>query len=112
MGLYEKKILPRIVNTVCASQFVTDQRVQVVPRAKGRVLEVGFGSGLNLPFYDPDKVEMVWGLEPNAKARSLAEKNIEKALFDVEMIDLPGEEIPLEANSADTILVTFTLCTI
>lgn len=70
------------------------------------------GSGLNIPFYDKSKIDMVWGLEPSAEIRELAAERIEKASFDIEMIDLPGEEIPLEDCSADTIVLTYTLCTI
>ncbi len=88
------------------------QRENIVPMASGRVLEVGMGSGLNIPYYDSKQVDMVWGLEPSEGMRIKARKNIEKAPFDVQLIDLPGEEIPLEDNSADTVLLTFTLCTI
>jgi ubiquinone/menaquinone biosynthesis C-methylase UbiE len=84
----------------------------VVPRAEGRVLEIGMGSGLNLPFYDPERVEFVWGLEPSEGMRVKARERLAKAPFDVKWLDLPGEEIPLEDDSADTILLTYTLCTI
>ena len=83
-----------------------------MPLAEGRVLEIGMGSGINLPYYNPDKVDMVWGLEPSEGMRRKAQKNLNKSHFDVQWIDLPSEEIPLDTNSADTIVLTYTLCTI
>ena len=112
MGLYEKYILPKVVNLTCSAKPITYQRKKVVPLAKGRVLEIGIGSGLNLPFYDPSKVEFVWGLDPSAQLRAMAEKRARNVQFKVEFIGLSGEEIPLESNSADTVLVTYALCTI
>lgn len=101
-----------MLNLVCSSSPILKQREKVVPLAEGRILEVGMGSGINIPYYDPKKVDMVWGLEPSEGMRKKAQKNLKKAPFTVEMIDLPGEEIPLDDNSADTILLTYTLCTI
>jgi len=88
------------------------QREKVVPRARGRVLEVGIGSGLNLPFYDSTKVSKVWGLDPAPEMTRMAERAVRSVPFEVEFIGLPGNEIPLEDNSIDTVLVTYTLCTI
>jgi len=88
------------------------QREKVVPLAEGEVLEIGMGSGLNLGYYDTQKVRKVWGLEPSPGMRQLARKNMDGVKLDVEMIDLPGEEIPLDSNSVDTVVVTYTLCTI
>jgi ubiquinone/menaquinone biosynthesis C-methylase UbiE len=88
------------------------QREKIVPQAKGRVLEVGMGSAINLPFYNPDNVEMVWGLEPSEGMRLKAAPRLLQAPFPVEWLGLPGEEIPLDDNAADTVLLTFTLCTI
>jgi len=112
MGLYERYVLPRIINLACSSSPNMKQREKVIPRAEGDVLEIGMGSGLNLPYYDREKVRKVWGLEPSAGMRQLARRNLGGAHLDLEMIDLPGEEIPLDANSIDTVVVTYTLCTI
>jgi ubiquinone/menaquinone biosynthesis C-methylase UbiE len=112
MSFYEKHCLPHILNFACGMKPIREQRQLVVPHAKGRVLEVGMGSGLNIPYYDKDHVDMVWGLEPSEGMRMKAQPNLSKAPFKVELIDLPGEEIPLNDNSADTVLLTFTLCTI
>ncbi len=112
MGLYERFILPKVVHLTCSSKPIRYQRRKVVPLAKGRVLEIGIGSGLNLPYYDPSKVEMVWGLEPSMQMRAMAEKRVHDAPFKVEFIGLSDDEIPLESDSVDTVLVTYTLCTI
>jgi len=112
MSWYEEKILPRLINVACGSSPARKQREKIVPRASGDVLEIGFGSGLNLPHYDRDKVRRIWGLEPSEGMRKIAAKPIADSELEVELIDLPGEEIPLEDNSVDTVLVTFTLCTI
>jgi ubiquinone/menaquinone biosynthesis C-methylase UbiE len=112
MGFYETRILPHLINLACGAGSIREQRRQMVPLAEGRVLEVGMGSGLNIPFYDPAKVDLVWGLEPSAGMRKKARKNLAKAPFEVRWLDKPGEEVPLEDDSADTVLLTFTLCTI
>nr|WP_281378377.1 class I SAM-dependent methyltransferase [Halomonas organivorans] len=96
----------------CGNKVVDRQRAAVVPQARGRVLEVGMGSGLNLPHYDPDRVELVWGLEPSEGMRRKARHHVAGAPFEVRWLNLPGEEIPLEDNSADTVVLTYTLCTI
>lgn len=112
MNAYEKYVLPTVIHTTCGSKPILKQREKVVPLAQGRVLEIGMGSGINIPFYDPEKVEMVWGLEPSEGMRRKAKSNLINAPFDVQWIDLPSEQIPLDTNSADTIMLTYTLCTI
>jgi ubiquinone/menaquinone biosynthesis C-methylase UbiE len=112
MSFYDDRVLPRLVNLACGTRPITRQREKVVPSASGHVLEIGFGSGLNLPYYDRNKVRRVSGLEPSAGMRRLAEKAIADSGLDVELLDLPGEEIPLQSNSVDTVLITYTLCTI
>jgi ubiquinone/menaquinone biosynthesis C-methylase UbiE len=112
MSWYEEKVLPRLINVACSSKPAHKQREKIVPRASGDVLEIGFGSGLNLAHYDSSKVRRIWGLEPSEGMRKLAANPIAESGLDVELIDLPGEEVPLEDNSVDTVLITFTLCTI
>ena len=112
MGFYERVVLPRFLEFACSLKPIRYQRQKVLPRARGRVLEVGMGTGLNLPFYDPAKVELVWGLEPSQEMRRRAEPRAAEVPFEVRFLDLPGEEIPLENNSVDTVLLTFTLCSI
>ncbi len=112
MGLYERYILPHIINFSCGAKAVQKQREKLVPLAEGRVLEVGIGSGLNIPFYDSKRVDFVWGLEPSEGMRKKAQKNLNRSVVEVRWLDLPGEEIPLDNNSVDTVLLTYTLCTI
>ena len=112
MSFYADRVLPHLINLACTGKPTRRQRQKVVPRAYGDVLEVGFGGGLNLPHYDADKVRRIFGLEPSAGMRRSAARNIEASALDVELIDLPGEQIPLDDNSVDSIVVTYTLCTI
>ncbi len=112
MGLYDKYVLPKFLDVACGSKPILKQREKVVPHCTGRVLEVGMGSGLNLPYYDSSKIDIVFGLEPATAMVALAKPKADAVSFPVEFIDLPGEEIPLEDNSIDTVLLTYTLCTI
>lgn len=112
MGFYSNRILPHCIDRGCAASPVGRQREKVVPQAEGRVLEVGMGSGLNIPFYDAGKVELVWGLEPSEGMRRKARARVASAPFELRWLGLPAEEIPLEDNSADTVVLTYTLCTV
>ena len=112
MSFYEDRVLPHLTNLACSSRPTRKQREKIVPLAEGDVLEIGFGSGLNLAHYDPQKTRKIWGLEPSEGMRRKAQPRVDESELDVEFIDLPGEEIPLEANSVDTVLVTYSLCTI
>ncbi len=110
MNFYGKYIIPRITNFLCSHKIITRQRKKVVPLAQGRVLEIGVGTGLNLKFYDPEKVKHVWGLDPSADMWQMADPG--GVPFDVEFLQASAESIPLEECSADTILVTYTLCSV
>ena len=112
MGFYDKHILPRFINCACGTKPIMKQREKVVPRASGIVLEIGIGTGLNLPYYDASRVERLIGLDPSEKSWELAGERAAHLDFDVEFIGLPGEQIPLEDTSVDTVLVTYSLCTI
>jgi len=112
MGFYEKYVLPWGIHFACGVKPIRYQRRKIVPLAEGRVLEIGIGSGRNLPFYDPKKVTEIVGLDPSAEMRRIAEKAARAVSFPVTFLGLPGEEIPLEAASVDTVVVTYTLCTI
>ena len=112
MGFYDKHILPRFINCACGTKPIMKQREKVVPRASGIVLEIGIGTGLNLPYYDDSQVERLIGLDPSEKSWELAGGRAAHLDFDVEFIGLPGEQIPLEEASVDTVLVTYSLCTI
>ncbi|HEY7775761.1 MAG TPA: class I SAM-dependent methyltransferase, partial [Kineobactrum sp.] len=91
MGFYERRVLPYLINCACGSAPIMKQRQKLVPRATGTVLEIGIGTGLNLPFYDPSRVERLIGLDPSEKSWDLAAKRAAHLEFDVEFIGLPGE---------------------
>lgn len=112
LSLYERYLLPRMVHCACATPSCSAQRAKIVPLATGRVLEIGAGSGLNLRFYDPRCVEHVWALDPSAQIWALARRAVANAAFPVTFLQSPAEEIPLPDASVDTLLVTYTLCTI
>jgi len=112
MGFYDRHILPRILASGMGAEPIAHQRAKIVPRAEGRVLEIGFGAGHNLPFYDTTKVTHLWALEPAAEMRMRAAQRVAASPILPEFLDLPSESIPLEDNAADTVLVTYTLCSI
>jgi ubiquinone/menaquinone biosynthesis C-methylase UbiE len=112
VSFYEERVLPHIIDAVCSNKPTRRQREKVVPLASGDVLEIGFGSGLNLPYYDRSSVRKIWGLEPSAGMRRKALPAVRASTLEVEFIHLPGEEIPLDNDSVDTVLVTYSLCTI
>jgi len=112
MGLYRRYVLPRLVDGLCGVDAISELRAAVVPQATGRVLEVGFGTGLNLRWYDPARVERLIALEPAEEMLERARERSRAAAFPVEPVALEGERIPLEPASVDSVVVTFTLCTI
>jgi ubiquinone/menaquinone biosynthesis C-methylase UbiE len=112
MGFYTRHVLPRLLDLSCGMKPVRKQREKVVPRAHGRVLEVGIGSGLNLAHYDRERVSALIGLEPSPEMRRIAERRARAAGIDVQWLGLEAERIPLPDRSIDSIVVTYTLCTI
>jgi ubiquinone/menaquinone biosynthesis C-methylase UbiE len=112
MGLYDRYVLPKVLDFAMRQKPITLQRQKVVPQASGRVLEIGIGSGLNLAFYDCTRVKKLLGLDPSEELRRLARERARAANVDVEFLGLPSEQIPLEDASVDTVLSTYTLCTI
>ncbi|WP_425410371.1 class I SAM-dependent methyltransferase [Hyphococcus sp.] len=112
MNFYDRHIEPRLVSCICGVKPISDERAKIVPQATGRVLEIGFGSGHNEPYYNRENISHLYALEPSASWRKLAEPRVSRLPFPVEWLDLPGEEIPLPDESVDTVLVTFSLCTI
>ena len=88
------------------------QREKLVPLARGRVLEVGIGSGLNLPYYESARITGVWGLDPSPELTRMASEAAGAVPFDVEFISAGSEDIPLESSSFDTVVITYTLCTL
>lgn len=112
MNPYDHYVLPYLIDVACGMKAIQRQRANLVSRATGRVLEIGIGTGRNLPFYDHVKLESLQGLDPAAQMHTLARKRARKAGLDVELLTLPAEKIPAADESFDTVLTTFTLCTI
>lgn len=112
MGFYDYYLLPRLVHFTCGLKPAMKQRAKVVPLAAGRVLEIGVGSGLNIPFYDATRVQHLWGLDPSAEMWAIAQKNAAEHHLDAEFIQAGAECIPLEDYAADTVVMTYTMCTI
>lgn len=111
-ALYERHVLPHLIDYACGMGAVMKTRAQVVPLAEGEVLEIGIGSGLNLSFYDPAKVRRIVGVDPSADMQKLARQRAEQISIPVEMIAMELGQIQAEDARFDSIVCTFTLCTI
>ena len=109
---YERHVLPYLTDLACGGKPIRRQRRKVVPLARGKVLEIGIGTGLNLEYYDKAKVEKIVGLDPGLEMHRLARKRVAKMGVPVELVGLSAEKIPFEAGSFDTVVVTYSLCTI
>ena len=112
MGLYDKYILPKFLNCACGSKPINYQRQKVVPLAKGKVLDIGIGSGLNIPFYNSDKIDKVIGIDPSHELIDLAKELANDCKASIELVIGSAESIPYPDNFFDTVLVTYTMCTI
>jgi len=112
MPFYKDHIYPYLVDALGDPAPILKVRQQLIPLAQGNVLEIGTGSGANFIHYDVKTVNKLYALEPNPGMIRLAEKQRRKTRLNIEFLGLPGERIPLEANSIDTVVSTFTLCTI
>ena len=111
MGIYEEQVLPRLTDKMCGASAMRSWRREAVAGLRGTVVEIGFGSGLNVPDYPPE-VERVLAVEPSLVGRHLAAKRIAASSVPVEFVALHGESLPLADASCDAALSTFTLCTI
>lgn len=112
MGFYDDRILPHLIDFACGMGHVMKTRAQVVPMAEGRVLEIGIGTGLNLSFYDAQKVSAIVGVDPAAQMQTLARQRAASIGIPVEMVALELGQIQAADASFDSIVCTFTLCTI
>ena len=111
MGVYARHVLPRLIDLALQSPVVAAERARLVPLASGRVLEVGIGSGLNLPYYRAT-VETLSGLDPSVDLWKLAAARRARTSFAVEFMDGSAERVPAPDASFDTVVTTFTLCSI
>lgn len=111
MGYYAERILPRLIDAGMRNPAMTRHRPRIPSQAYGRVLEIGLGSGLNLPYYG-QAVQHLFGLEPSGPLRTRAAGVAAGAGFPVEFLDAPAEQIPLEDGSVDCVVSTWTLCSV
>ncbi len=112
MGLYARYVLPRIIDLAMRNKETTRLRAAWVPHARGEVLEVGIGSGLNLPFYS-SHVQRVYGVDPSLELQRIARNRMATARIQIEFLPQSAEEpLPLDDGSIDTIVMTWTLCSI
>ena len=112
MGLYHRHILPKAIHWACNQKSSRKQRQKVVPFAIGKVLEIGIGSGLNLPFYDASKVKHLTALDPSVEVWKKNEFNTNNLGFGFQFINAFAEDIPLASGTFDTVVMTYTLCSI
>jgi SAM-dependent methyltransferase len=112
MPFYTDHVYPYLVSALGNPKPIDDIRRRIVPLAQGSVLEIGVGPGVNFTHYDPARVTNVYALEPNPGMLRRAEEQQRQAEVKIEFLDLPGERIPLADASVDTVVSTFTLCTI
>ena len=111
-SVYNKYVVPKLLDVCCSTKPIKYQRNKIVPYAKGEVLEIGIGSGLNLPYYNKSLVKKVHGLDPSEELNEIALKNASEINLDINFIISGAEEIKLPSKSIDTVLITYTLCTI
>ena len=112
MGLYGNVIGPRLINAVCGLGSVTEQRRKVVPLAEGVVVEIGFGKGHNLPLYDPARVETLFAVNPPDGFARHTRMAADTARLDVRVVEEGAEALSLDSGMADTVVVTYALCSI
>jgi SAM-dependent methyltransferase len=112
VGFYRDRIYPRLVSGLGDPPPIRDLRKKLLSQASGRTLEIGVGPGVNFAHYDPAKVTKLYALEPNEQMVRLAQARRQGTGLDIEFLGLPGERIPLADASVDTVVSTFTLCTI
>lgn len=109
-GFYDRVIVPWLTHVAMQNQEIRRRRAEIVPAARGRVLEIGIGSGLNLPYYRG--VESVVGIDPSPRLLARAKKAATDTGVDVELVEGSAEDLPMPEESFDTVLTTCTLCTI
>lgn len=111
MGLYQDRVLPLLIHLSMRQRNLAAYRARAVPAAQGRVLEIGIGSGLNLPYYGT-AVEQIIGLDPSPKLLAMAREAARQTAIPLELIENSAEAIPLYNRSIDTIVTTWTMCSI
>ena len=111
-GIYDTHIMPRLVNCACGVSAITKQRLLSIPHATGTVIEIGIGPGHNLAFYDTEKVNHIIGVDPVHEMTDLAKRRIDATPISVELLSVSAEDMPIDSDYADTIVLTYSACTI
>ncbi len=111
MGFYSQKIFPYLLDWSMSKPMFATYRQQVLADVQGKVLEIGFGTGLNLPYY-PDRVQQITTVDVNAGANALAQKRIQAAAIAIDNRVLNGENLPMANSTFDSVVSTWTLCSI
>lgn len=112
MAIYDHYVLPVVLDCCCGLKPIQKQRAALLPRAHGRVLEIGIGTGRNFPFYNPQQVDSLVGLDPAEQMNAKALKRARQVGMTVELMGVSAEGIPGDDNAFDTVVCTFSLCTI
>lgn len=111
-ALWERYVLPKLIEKACRSSVILEERRRWIPRAEGDVLELGVGSGLNLAFYDPDRVRRVVAIDPSAPLLDAARGRARAAKVPVEIVAASAEHLPFDEATFDTVVATYTLCSV
>ena len=111
-SFYERRILPWLIDVACGLPAVERQRAKLVPMARGEVLEIGIGTGRNLRYYNSAQVSQLYGLDPALQWHPLAQRRLRQLMLKIKPLALSAEEIPLASQSIDTVVCTYTLCTL
>jgi len=109
---YEKFVLPKVLDVCCSTKPITYQRNKIVPNAEGTILEIGIGSGLNIPYYQKSNIKKIYGLDPSPELCEMAKKAAHNNEIKIDFLIEGSEEIKLPSQSIDTVLITYTLCSI
>lgn len=112
MSFYSRFVLPPILNWVMKDRRLRERREALVPNSHGAVLEIGIGSGLNLPYYDTSRVRRLCAVDPSAELLAMARKKARRLNMDVELVQQGAEHLPFPSASFDSALLTWTLCSI
>jgi ubiquinone/menaquinone biosynthesis C-methylase UbiE len=112
MSLWDRRVLPFLIEKACRSGAILEERKRLVPRATGRVLEIGVGTGLNLPFYDATKVTHLVAVDPSPELLARARERVGSCPAPVELLAASACALPLDAASFDAVVMTYTLCSV
>jgi ubiquinone/menaquinone biosynthesis C-methylase UbiE len=112
VGLYDRFVVPRLIDFAMRDRRARERRERLVPKAHGRVLEIGIGSGLNLPFYDRGRLRSLCAVDPSAELLAMARKKARGLGMEVELEQQSAERLPFASANFDCVLHTWTLCSI